>query len=140
MRQPISNDYIFKQYYTENIIDITRDDKNNEAIVKFQQKDFNAASELFLNILSKDTSNIAVYFYYGISNIETKNYNIAINTFNKIIKQNDNLYIEHAEWYKGLCYLKSNQKNKAINEFTKIANNPDNYYNKKAKDILEKLN
>ena len=137
----ISNDALFSQYYnSENIVDQTRGDQNIlEAVIKFQQKDFATASVLFKNILNKDNSNIAVWFYYGISNIETKNYENSIKAFNTIIKQNDNLYIEHAEWYLGLCYLKNNQKEKAIDQFMVVASNPDNFHRQEAKNILEKL-
>ena len=137
----ISNDALFSQYYnSENIVDQTRGDQNIlEAVIKFQQKDFATASVLFKNILDKDNSNIAVWFYYGISNIETKNYENSIKAFNTIIKQNDNLYIEHAEWYLGLCYLKNNQKDKAIDQFMIVASNPDNFHRQEAKNILEKL-
>jgi len=138
---PISNDKLFTQYYNaENIVDQTRGDQNIvEAVMKFQQKDFATASELFKSILDNDNSNIAVWFYYGISNIETRNYDNSIKAFTTIINQNDNLYIEHAEWYLGLCYLKSNQKEKAIDQFGVVASNPDNFHRQEAKDILEKL-
>lgn len=139
--QGISTDKLFTQYYNaENIIDQTRGDENIvEAVMKFQQKDFRSASVLFKSILDKDNSNIAVWFYYGISNIETKNFDNSIKAFNTIIKQNDNLYIEHAEWYLGLCYLKNNQKDKAIDQFVVVASNPDNFHRQEAKEILEKL-
>ena len=137
----ITNDSLFTQYYnSENIVDQTRGDQNIvEAVIKFQQKDFKTASVLFRNILDNDNSNIAVWFYYGISNIETRNYENSVKAFNTIIEQNDNLYIEHAEWYLGLCYLKSNQKEKAIDQFVVVASNPDNFHRQEAKDILEKL-
>jgi hypothetical protein len=137
----LSADSLFAQYYNaENIVDQTRGDQNIvEAVIKFQQKDFAAASHLFKSILDKDNSNIAVWFYYGISNIETKNYDNSIKAFTTIINQKDNLYIEHAEWYLGLCYLKSNQKDKAIDQFVSVASNPDNFHRQEAKNILEKL-
>jgi tetratricopeptide (TPR) repeat protein len=137
----VSNDSLFTQYYSsENIVDQTRGDQNIvEAVIKFQKKDFKTASVLFKSILDKDNSNIAVWFYYGISNIETHNYANAIKAFSTIIEQNDNLYIEHAEWYRGLCYLKDNQKDKAISQFSVVASNPDNFHQQEAKNILTKL-
>jgi tetratricopeptide (TPR) repeat protein len=137
----ISNDSLFSQYYSsENIVDLTRGDQNIvEAVIKFQKKDFKTASVLFKSILDKDNSNIAVWFYYGISNIETQDYANAIKAFSTIIQQNDNLYIEHAEWYLGLCYLKDNQKDKAISQFSVVASNPDNFHQQEAKNILTKL-
>jgi len=137
----ISTDSLFNEYYTaEKIVEQTRCNKNIvEAVIKFQQKDFAKASALFKSILDKDNSNIAVWFYYGISNIETKNYDNSIKAFNTIINQNDNLYVEHAEWYLGLCYLKYNQKDKAIDQFVVVATNPDNFHRQEAKSILDKL-
>jgi hypothetical protein len=137
----VSNDSLFTQYYnSENIVDQTRGDQNIvEAIIKFQQKDFSASAVLFKSILDKDNSNIAVWFYYGISTIETQNYTSSIKAFTTIIEQNDNLYIEHAEWYLGLCYLKNNQKDMAIDQFAVVASNPDNFHRQEAKNILEKL-
>jgi hypothetical protein len=137
----ISNDELFSSYYnSENIIDQTRGGQDLvEAVVKFQQKDYATASTLFKTLLNKDNDNIAVRFYYGISNIETKNYDNAISAFNAIISQNDNLYIEHAEWYLGLCYLKSNQREKAISQFQSVASNPDNFHRNEAAALLKKL-
>jgi tetratricopeptide (TPR) repeat protein len=137
----VSNDALFNQYYnSDNIIDQTRGDQNIvEAVIKFQQKDFKQASALFKSILDKDYYNMAVWFYYGISNIETQNYDNAIKAFNTVIEQNDNLYIEHAEWYLGLCYLKNNQKDNAVAQFEVVASSPDNFHRQEAKNILEKL-
>jgi tetratricopeptide (TPR) repeat protein len=137
----LSNDVLFSQYYnSENIVDQTRGDQNIvQAVIKFQQKDFSTASRLFKEILDKDNSNIAVWFYYGISNIETNNYGNSEKAFKTIIAQNDNLYVEHAEWYLGLCYLKNNQKAKAIDQFKVVASDPDNFHRQEARNILEKL-
>jgi tetratricopeptide (TPR) repeat protein len=137
----VSTDSLFSQYYSsENIVDLTRGDENIvDAVVKFQQKDYEKASASFGRILEKDNSNIAVWFYYGIANIETRNYDKSIEAFNTIIKDNDNLYIEHAEWYLGLCYLKAGQKDKAIEQFATVASDSDNFHNQEAKNILEKL-
>jgi hypothetical protein len=137
----ISNDALFSEYYnSENIVDQTRGDENIvEAVIKFQQKDFEQASRLFRGILDKDNSNIAVWFYYGIASIETKKFENSISAFNTIIKQNDNLYIEHAEWFLGLCFLKNNQVKKAAVQFQVVASNPDNFHRREAIDILDKL-
>jgi len=140
-KRAVSADSLFEQYYSsENIVDQTRGNLNIvEAVIKFQKKDFKGASILFKNLLDKDNSNMAVWFYYGISCIETQNLDIAINAFTTIINQKDNLYIEHAEWYRGLCYLKNNQLDKAISQFEAVAANPDNFHRQDAKSILGEL-
>lgn len=141
MPHKVSNDELFQSYYsTDNVVNLTRGDQNIvEAVFKFQQKDFKSASQLFENILATDKSNIAVWFYYGISNIETMQYQKSITAFQTIINDKNNLYVEHAGWYLGLCYLKSGQKDKAKEQFTAIASDRENYYNSNAQEILKKL-
>lgn len=137
----ISNDALFSEYYkSENFVDQTRSDENIiEAVIRFQQKDFDKASRLFRGILDKDNSNIAVWFYYGISSIETNKYENSINAFTTIINHKDNLYVEHAEWFIALCYLKNNHISKATEKFELVASNPDNFHRQEAISILEKL-
>lgn len=137
-----SNDSLFKQYYTsENILDVTRSGDANivEAIMKFQEKDYKMASWMFGKILTRDESNMAVWFYYGISSIETQEYMKAANAFEKVITDNQNLYVEHAEWYLSLCYLKSDQTDKAIAQLNKIAENGTNFHQQKALNLLNKI-
>ena len=82
---------------------------------------------------------MAVWFYYGIANIEIGNFENARKSFNTIIDQNDNLYIEHAELYLALCDLKAGQKDKAIKGFRKIASDFENYHQKEAQTIIGKM-
>lgn len=137
-----SSDSLFKQYYSsENLIDVTRAGDANivEAVIKFQEQDYQLAGRLFQKILEKDNSNIACWFYYGISSIETENFDQAEKAFNHIIANNENLYVEHAEWYLGLSYLKSNKLDKAKLQFEKISRNNDNVHHSNAKRLIEKL-
>jgi tetratricopeptide (TPR) repeat protein len=138
-----ATDSLFNEYYSaDNLVNVTRAGDANivEAVIKFQEKDFANASSLFNNILKNDNGNIACWFYYGISSIETENYAQAEKAFNKIISDDQNLYVEHAEWYLGLTYLKNNQISTAKTQFKKIASNPDNYHRKDAENLLKKLN
>jgi len=133
---------LFSMYYdSERTIELTRSGNANivEAILKFQQKDYQGASLLFAEILDKDSSNIAVWFYNGISYIETSRIEDAVKAFRYIIDDKNNLYVEHAEWYLGLCYLKNEQIDFAVEQFRKIADDQKNYHNKEANKILEKL-
>jgi tetratricopeptide (TPR) repeat protein len=138
-----SNDRLFDQYYNpDNLVTVTRSGDANivEAVMKFQEKEYAVAAKLFRQILASDRSNFAGWFYYGISSIETENYDQAEKAFKNIIADNQNLYIEHAEWYLGLCYLKSNQTENARIQLSKIAVNPDNIHRKDARHLLDKLN
>ncbi len=133
---------LFSMYYdSDKTIELTRSGNANlvEAVLKFQQKDFQGASLLFAEILDNDPSNMAVWFYNGISYIETDRIDDATMAFKYIVEDKDNLYIEHAEWYLGLCYLKDEQIDSAVEHFRKIAVDPNNYHQKEAERILEKL-
>jgi len=133
---------LFSMYYDSNrTIELTRSGNANivEAILKFQQKDYQGASLLFAEILDKDSSNIAVWFYNGISYIETNRIEDAVKAFKYIVEDKNNLYVEHAEWYLGLCYLKNEQIDFAVEQFRKIAADQKNYHHKEADKILEKL-
>jgi tetratricopeptide (TPR) repeat protein len=128
-------------YDSENTIELTRSGNSNivEAVLKFQQRDFQGASLLFAEILDKDSSNMAVWFYNGISYIETDRIEDATTAFKYIINDKKNLYFEHAEWYLGLCYLKDAQIDFAVDQFRKIAVDQDNFHKEEAEKILAKL-
>ncbi|NVO20050.1 MAG: tetratricopeptide repeat protein [Bacteroidetes bacterium] len=137
-----SNDTLFKEYYSaDNLVNVTRAGDGNivEAVIKFQAKDYLMAAKLFNTILSKDNGNIACWFYYGISNIENENYAQAEKAFNHIIADDQNLYVEHAQWYLGLCFLKDNKISTAKAQFEKIAADDENIHQKDAVKILKKL-
>lgn len=133
---------LFSMYYdSDKSIELTRSGSADivEAVLKFQQKDFQGASLVFAEILDRDSSNIAVWFYNGISYIETNRIDDAVKAFQYIIDDKKNLYIEHAEWYLGLCYLKNEQIDFAVEQFRKIAIDQKNYHQKEAEKILAKL-
>ena len=137
-----SSERLFKMYYKSGeTVSVSRSGNVNmvEALIHFSKKDYQTAADLFDKILKTDPNNIAVMYYSGITNIEIKQYPKAIEMFENIIQDKDNLYIENAEWYLGLTFLVNEQENDAINQFELIANKSDHYYNSQAKSILEKV-
>jgi len=137
-----SNDSLFRQYYSANdLIDVTRagDATIVEAAMKFQERNYSLSSQLFKSILEDDQNNMACWFYYGISNIETGNLAEAEKAFSMIIKDNQSLYVEQAEWYLALNHIKRNQSEKAIVLLYTISANPESKHQKDAARLLEKL-
>jgi tetratricopeptide (TPR) repeat protein len=137
-----SPEKLFKMYYKSGeTIGVTRSGNGNmvEALLLFSKNDFHAADGLFDKILNNDPRNFAVMYYSGISNIEMKNYPKAIQMFESIISDGDNLYIENAQWYLGLSYLASENISQAGRTFKDIAATPGHFYAKDAKSILEKI-
>jgi len=109
-----------------------------EALYKYESQEYIEAIALFEQILDKNPQMIASHLYTGISFLEIEEYNNAGISFNKVISQNDNLYIEQAEWYLGMVYLFTNEKEKARKQFRKIKNG-EGYYRDEATKILRKL-
>jgi tetratricopeptide (TPR) repeat protein len=137
-----SPEKLFKMYYKSGeTIGVSRSGNGNmvEALLFFSKNDFQAANGLFNKILANDPKNFAVMYYSGISNIEMENYSKAIQMFESIIQDGDNLYIENAEWYLGLSHLIAGNADQASKIFESIASTPDHYYAKDAKSILEKI-
>ena len=108
------------------------------ALVEYGNQDYQKALLLFEKVLIKDESRMDVTLLTGISNLEIENYNKANNSFMKVIDQNDNLFIEQAEWYLALCYLKTGEQEKAHLQFGKIIAD-NSLYKEEAEDILKKL-
>lgn len=137
-----SPEKLFKMYYkSAETIGVSRSGNGNmvEALLFFSKNNFQAADGLFDEILVNDLKNFAVMYYSGISNIEMENYSKAIQMFESIIQDGDNLYIENAEWYLGLSHLVAGNIDQADKIFESIASTSDHYYAKDAKSILEKI-
>ena len=137
-----SAEKLFKMYYKSGeTVGISRSGNVNmvEALRYFSKNDFLTAENLFEKILVRDPGNIAVMYYAGVSNIEIKDYPKAIQLFENIIHNGDNLYTENAEWYLGLSHLAAGQVDQANEIFTEIASLPGHYYSEEAKSILEKI-
>jgi tetratricopeptide (TPR) repeat protein len=110
-----------------------------EALLSFGKSDYSTAAQLFDQILANDPNNYAVIYYKGISNIELKDFASAIQSFQKILDDNNSLYTEYAGWYLGLSYLATEKPHEAEVVFDAIASTPGHLYQKEAASILEKL-
>ena len=109
------------------------------ALTAYQNEDYGKALVLFEEVLEIDQSRMEANLMTGVSNMELDEYEEASNSFRKVINHNDNLFIDHAEWYIGFCYINTDNTDKAIEQFAKIASG--NSLNKdKAKKILRKIN
>ena len=93
--------------------------------------------EMSIKTFSLDSSNMLGYLYSGLSYMELRNYKKAIEYFKYIIDNNDNLFIDQADWYMALCYLRIDE-NKSIVILNKIKNG-NTIFNKKASKILIEL-
>jgi tetratricopeptide (TPR) repeat protein len=108
------------------------------AMQKYERQEYESALLLFETILASDGNNITSKFFSGISYLETERFSVAQRSFTGVISHDDNLFIEHAEWYLGLCYLKTGDFEQARKLFANIADS-DGYYRKNAGRIIRNL-
>jgi trehalose-6-phosphatase len=76
--------------------------------------------------------------FYGVSNFEEKNYPIAEKSFAEVVDNNDNLYIEDAQWYLALCYVQTDEQSKAVQQLEMIRNS-ESFYKKEARKVLRRI-
>ena len=109
-----------------------------EALSFFNRSQYNEAVLLIAQVLEQDPEMKGLHLYLGISYYELEKYNLAVASFNEILYDGQNPFINTAEWYKGLCLLKLKKQDEAMLIFEELAL-ADNYYSKDAKRILKKL-
>lgn len=118
---------------SENVDQILR-----EAMQQYENQNYSQAIIWFERVLENDSLNVPTHFYSGISHMEIEEYREANESFNVVIDQKNNLFVEQAEWYLGFCYLMTDQTKKAKLQFKSIANS-DGYYQKKASKVLRRI-
>jgi tetratricopeptide (TPR) repeat protein len=133
----LGNVEIFEKYYEP--YEVTMVYRSGEASTEQMMTDarqyydagrYQDAIVLFEKLLAENPDDMETNLYSGISYMEVKKYNDAGRSFNKIIAQNDNLFIEQAEWYLGFCYLMTGKTEEARNHFDKIAYSKSSYSTK----------
>jgi tetratricopeptide (TPR) repeat protein len=140
--KPFSTERLVSKYYkpAQSILqyrslELNSDDALKEAFNFYQQNDYTNALKYFNSLENQITAK----FYSGICYIELEQFEKAVESFEYVINDKDNLFVEQAEWYLGLIYLMNNQKSQAIEQFNKIAKS-DSFYEVQAKEILKYLN
>ncbi|MCF8369620.1 MAG: hypothetical protein K9G76_11295 [Bacteroidales bacterium] len=140
--KPFSTERLVTKYYKPahpilqvRSIEINSDDAFKEAFNFYQQNDYKNALKYFNTLENQITAK----FYSGICYIELEQFDKAISSFEYVINDKDNLFVEQAEWYMGLIFLMNNHKNEAVVQFENISKS-DSYYAEQAKEILKYLN
>lgn len=145
--RPLTNKDLLKKYYKPYEVALINRSSNVDVDLDlallngksyYQQGEFAKAVKYFEIVLEKMPDMVATNFYAGISYFELENYSDADKSLNKVIKQNDNLYIDQAEWYLGLCYVAINEPERARRQFARIASS-NSEKAKDAKKLLRKI-
>lgn len=143
---PDMNDIgVFEKYYTPYDVTVTYRSGNAEvdrllinALERYEDKDYEHALVLFEEVLDSRKDDMAVNLYSGISYMEEEKYQKATNSFNHIISNQDNLFIEQAKWYLAMCYLRTEKTDKAKDVLKEIIKE-ESYYKEQAIRVLKDI-
>jgi len=138
-------DSIYSKYFVPYDVSVSYRSGNEEidrllvnALEKYEDHDYQNAVLLFEKVLEKRSNDMAANLYSGISLMETDKYQKASKSFQNIITNNNNLFIEQAKWYLAMCYIKTHNTSKA-EEILKELVTDDSYYKKLAQKVLNDL-
>jgi len=141
----ITNDEIINQYYkTYDGISVSRSSQTvasndySTGLEYYNIHDYKNAALYFSKALNVDPENMESTMFYGTSSFELNNYPEAQRSFTKVIDNNNNLFMEDAEWYLALCYVRTNEMKKATYELKAIKNSRS-IYSKNAAKILRQI-
>jgi tetratricopeptide (TPR) repeat protein len=136
----VTNDEIINQYYkTYEGISISRSSQTaasndySTGLEYYNIHDYKNAALYFSKALKVDPENMESTMFYGTSSFEVSNYPEAQRSFTKVIDNNNNLFMEDAEWYLALCYVRTNEMKKATHELETIKNSRSIYSRNAAK-------
>jgi hypothetical protein len=110
----------------------------SEGFQSYNQSDFHAALLSFRKVMEMDDNNPAARFFSGASYHNLKDYNKAIQDYNAVVRHNDNIFVEQAEWYSVMCLLKLDERDKALNQLQAIVIRKG-FYQNKAETLLKQI-
>lgn len=110
----------------------------SEGFQSYNQSDFHAALHSFRKVMEMDNNNPAARFFSGASYHNLKDYNKAIQDYNAVVRHNDNIFVEQAEWYSVMCLLKLDERDKALHQLQAIVMRKG-FYQNKAELLLKQI-
>lgn len=114
------------------------DENYKTALDYYDVHDYSTAALFFSKVLEKNPGDMESTMLYGVSNFEDKNYPVAKQSFTSIVVNNDNYYIEDAQWYLALCYIQTNEQSKAVDQLI-IIRNSNSIYSNDARKVLRRI-
>lgn len=144
LQQKSTTENLFSQYFKPypNTIPLVRGedahDKFKMAMSEYEFENFARANRILEEILRTDPDQPIAHFYAGITALCLNRTDDAITHLQQVIKNDNNEFIEHAQWYLGLAFLKNGDVEQAKSIFNSIAKN--DLYKFQSIEILKDLN
>jgi tetratricopeptide (TPR) repeat protein len=140
-----NNDTLYKNNFSAyEYQNISRSDVLNsspefaKALQLYEANNYSQAATLFKEYLQSHPEDMPAQLVYGVTEMQNGNYPVAESSFRSVINDNDNLYIDNAQWNLALCYVATGQNTQAIKELNAIVNS-ESIFSKKAKKLLRQI-
>ncbi len=145
--RPLSNSDLFVKYMKPYELVLTNRSVDNEVTTLLMRKaqnaylngNFESAIGCYDEVLLINSEKVEAEFGKGVSNMEISEYEEATVSFTSVIEQNDNLFIQKAEWYMAGCLLAMDESDRARRQLAMIASSSHHYYNDDAAKILKRM-
>lgn len=141
----LSTEELLKQYEKpyqpstgQRSVEVTNNEYFTQGLEYYKTSDYRNAAFYFTKVVEANPKDMAATLLNGISNYNDTRYSDAKVSFGKVIDDNKNLYIDHAQWYLAACYLRTDEKEKAI-KLLEAIKNEEGYYSKDARKMLRRL-
>ena len=145
--RPLSNSDLFEKYMKPYELVLTNRSIESDVIKvmmnnaeqAYMERDFDEAVFWFGEVLGRDPNKIEADFSIGVSNMGMQKYVDASESFDRVIKHDDNLFIQKAEWFQAGCLLAMDETDRARRQLISIANEEKHFYHKDAEQILKRM-
>lgn len=107
-----------------------------DALLLFKKRDYNACIQALNTVMVYSGNDVNCYFYKGMCYYYKNNCTEALKNFEACITNENNAFLQEAEFYKAQCLYKTN-KEAGLALFKKIAEQ-DDFYAEKARQFLSK--
>lgn len=145
--RPLSNNDLFAKYMKPYELVLTNRSADGDATKLLMSKaqghylnrEFEAAIGIFDEILELNSNMMEADFYMGMSHMEIEQHQEASESFTRVIEQDDNLYIQKAEWFLAGCLLAMDETEQARRKLASIASSSNHYYRDDAAKVLKRM-
>ena len=145
--RPLSNSDLFVKYMKPYELVLTNRSIESDAVkvnmnkaeIAYMQNDFKTAAMWFSEVLETDATKIEADFNYGVSNMNMQKYGPASQSFDRVIKHNDNLFIQKAQWFQAGCLLAMDETENARRQLRIIASEEKHFYSDDAEKVLRRM-
>jgi len=107
------------------------------AMERYKEHEYDQALQLFQRVLIK-REDVAASLYSGISYMEIQKYKQANESFEDVVDDKDNLYLDQARWYMSMCHIRLGNLEEARDMLLTLADESE-YYKDKARKVERNL-